>query len=97
MGSNTTSYQDTGLSASTTYYYRVRASNLDGHSGYSNVVNYAMSKTGMVGLCNVAALESEDFLREKVRIDISDTFGGELGFFDEIEEGIRRDRLNLLE
>ena len=40
VGSNTTSYQDTGLSASTTYYYRVRANNIDGYSGYSNVVNY---------------------------------------------------------
>lgn len=40
VGSNTTSYQDTGLSGSTTYYYRIRASNLDGYSGYSNVVNY---------------------------------------------------------
>jgi regulation of enolase protein 1 (concanavalin A-like superfamily) len=39
VGSNTTSYQDTGLSASTTYYYRVRANNIDGYSGYSNVVN----------------------------------------------------------
>ena len=40
VGSNMTSYQDTGLSASTTYYYRVRASNIDGYSAYSNVVNY---------------------------------------------------------
>jgi len=40
VGSNVTSYQDTGLSASTRYYYRVRASNIDGYSAYSNVVNY---------------------------------------------------------
>lgn len=43
LSSNTTSYQDTGLAASTTYFYRVRASNLDGNSGYSSVVNYTTS------------------------------------------------------
>lgn len=40
VDSNTTSYQDTDLSANTTYYYRVRAANLDGNSAYTNVVNY---------------------------------------------------------
>lgn len=39
VGANATSYQDAGLSASTTYYYRVRASNLDGYSGYANVIS----------------------------------------------------------
>lgn len=40
VDSNTTSYQDTGLSANTTYYYRVRAANPDGNSAYTNVINY---------------------------------------------------------
>lgn len=35
----TTSYADSGLSASTAYYYRVRAYNAGGSSGYSNVAN----------------------------------------------------------
>jgi hypothetical protein len=34
-----TSYTSTGLTASTTYRFRVRASNSRGNSGYSNVVN----------------------------------------------------------
>ncbi|MCA9235974.1 MAG: fibronectin type III domain-containing protein [Planctomycetales bacterium] len=45
VGSNTTSYQDAGLSPSTTYYYRVRASNIDGNSGYTNIIN----RTTLVG------------------------------------------------
>ena len=36
-GSDVTTYSDTGLSASTTYYYRVRAFNGTGSSGYTNV------------------------------------------------------------
>jgi hypothetical protein len=36
LGANVTGYQSTGLSASTTYYYRVRAYNGLGSSAYSN-------------------------------------------------------------
>ncbi|MEP6913294.1 MAG: fibronectin type III domain-containing protein, partial [bacterium] len=37
VGANVTTYSDTGLSASTTYSYRVRAFNSGGDSAYSNV------------------------------------------------------------
>src|SRR6476646_2251238 len=44
---NTTSRNVTGLNASTTYYYRVRAYNISGTSGNSNVVNVTtLSQTG---------------------------------------------------
>lgn len=36
---NTTSYNNTGLTASTTYYYRTRAYNSAGNSGFSNIAN----------------------------------------------------------
>jgi phosphodiesterase/alkaline phosphatase D-like protein len=39
VGANVTSYQDTGLNASTTYYYKVRARNTAGASGYSATVS----------------------------------------------------------
>lgn len=39
VGSNSQSYGNTGLAASTTYYYRVRAKNSAGNSAYSNVAN----------------------------------------------------------
>jgi putative Ig domain-containing protein/fibronectin type III domain protein len=37
LASNTTSFSDTGVSANTTYDYRVRAFNASGNSAYSNV------------------------------------------------------------
>jgi len=37
VGSNVTSYTDTGLTASTTYQYRIRAYNSAGNSSYSNI------------------------------------------------------------
>jgi hypothetical protein len=39
VGANVTSYSDTGRAPSTTYYYRVRANNSGGDSGYSNVAS----------------------------------------------------------
>jgi hypothetical protein len=37
VGANVTSYPNTGLQSNTPYYYRVRAFNAIGYSGYSNV------------------------------------------------------------
>jgi fibronectin type III domain protein len=39
INTNSTQYSDTGLTASTTYYYRVKAHNAAGNSGYSNVAS----------------------------------------------------------
>ncbi len=39
LGANITSYQNSGLSANVTYYYRVYASNSFGNSGFSNVAS----------------------------------------------------------
>jgi transcriptional regulator CtsR len=41
VGANVTSYSNTGLTASTTYYYRVRAYSVAGNSGYSNEASAA--------------------------------------------------------
>lgn len=43
VGANVTSYSNTGLSAATTYYYRVRASNSGGDSAYSEVASATTS------------------------------------------------------
>ena len=50
-GSNTTSFSNTGLSASTTYHYRVRAENTSGNSAYTNIAN---ATTHAVTIRNVA-------------------------------------------
>ena len=39
VGANVTTYTNTGLTAATTYYYRVRAFNASGNSAVSNVAN----------------------------------------------------------
>jgi hypothetical protein len=43
---NTTTYSNTGLTASTTYYYRLRSYNASGNSSYSNEVSATTSATG---------------------------------------------------
>jgi uncharacterized protein YkwD len=41
VGANVTTYSNTGLTCNQTYYYRVRAYNAQGNSGYSNTVSVA--------------------------------------------------------
>jgi hypothetical protein len=63
VGANVTTYSNTGLAASTTYYYRVRATTASGDSGYSNTANATTQSGGTVpaapsGLTSVAANKS---------------------------------------
>jgi hypothetical protein len=44
VGANVTSYSDTGLRKKTVYFYRVRATNANGDSGYSNEANATTPK-----------------------------------------------------
>lgn len=48
--SNATSYANTGLTASTTYYYRIRAINGSGNSSYTSVANATTSAGGGGGI-----------------------------------------------
>jgi fibronectin type 3 domain-containing protein len=49
LGANATSYSATGLSAGTTYWFRVRATNAAGASANSNVASATTSATGGTG------------------------------------------------
>ena len=49
LGANVVSYSNTGLTAGTTYYYRVRAYNGSGNSAYSNEAN-ATTQSGSANL-----------------------------------------------
>ncbi|PKV49253.1 putative secreted protein (Por secretion system target) [Aquimarina sp. MAR_2010_214] len=51
---NATSYSDTGLTANTTYHYRVRAESATGNSSYSNPVNATTSSDGTPSVGNIA-------------------------------------------
>ena len=46
VGTGIVTYNDTGLTANTTYYYRVRATNAGGDSGYSNEANATTLRRG---------------------------------------------------
>lgn len=46
IAANTISYSNTGLNGSTTYFYRVHASNSNGNSAWSNVANATTASAG---------------------------------------------------
>jgi len=46
LGANVTSYSDSGLAASTAYFYRVRATNANGASDYSNIASATTQSSG---------------------------------------------------
>jgi predicted phage tail protein len=50
VGANTTTFTDSGLAASTTYFYRVRAINASGNSGFSNTASTSTSGTSNNGV-----------------------------------------------
>ena len=76
-GANATSYTDAGLNAVTTYFYRVRASNLGGSSSYSN-------ETSATTLANPpfapSHLIATAFSQTQINLTWNDNAGNENGF-----------------
>lgn len=74
VGANVTSYSNTGLKESTTYYYRVRAYNSAGYSDYSNEAS-ALTLPAAPSNLTATAISST-----QINITWTDNSGGELGF-----------------
>lgn len=79
VGSNVTTYTNSGLSAKTTYRYRVRAYNSAGNSAYSNQVSVA-TLTPPAAPSTPASLEGSAVSRSQINLSWSDTSSNEDGF-----------------
>lgn len=93
VGADVTAYSDTTVAESTTYWYRVRASNSAGDSGYSNVTNAAPPACP----ANPPAAPSNLNLkgkRGKVELDWTDNSTDEDGF--RIYRGLSAGSLSLV-
>ncbi len=77
VGANVTTYSNTGLSAATTYYYRVRAYNGSGNSGYSNT---ASAKTADVPPAAPTALTAAAVSSSQINLAWTQNSANETGF-----------------
>jgi transcriptional regulator CtsR len=78
VGNNVTSYTNTKLSTNTTYYYRVRAYNVVGDSGYSNEARVTASPPAAPTKLKVTTVSSS-----RLRLSWTDNAGDETGFLIE--------------
>jgi transcriptional regulator CtsR len=79
VGANVTSYSNTGLSASTTYYYRVRATNSGGDSAYSNEA-YATTQAAQTIPTAPSGLAATKASTSQINLSWTDNSNNETGF-----------------
>jgi hypothetical protein len=79
VGANVAAYSDTTLAENTTYYYRVRAANAFGDSGYSNTAN-ATTPTCPVQLPTAPTITNIKTLKYTADITWADNSNDEDGF-----------------
>jgi len=85
LGTNVTNYSDSGLAASTTYYYRVKATNANGSSEYSNTASAttnpdAGGTTMVVGSVTVTTVsEGKGQKRGRAVVVVTDDVGTPVG------------------
>jgi len=84
VGSNVATYSDTGLTVNTTYYYRVRACNTSGDSGYSNEANATTSNVPPLAPTNLTA---STISSSGINISWTDNSSDETGFKIERKTG----------
>ena len=86
VGANVTSFSNTGLTASTSYSYRVRAYNTDGESGYSNTAGAATPAAAAVPNAP-SKLTATAVSRSQINLAWADNAGNETGFIIERAKG----------
>jgi len=77
VGPNVTSYANTGLSGATTYFYRVRAYDNGGASGYSNIGSAATPASVPAAPSNLTATAVS---KSQINLTWSDNASNETGF-----------------
>ena len=80
LGSNTVSFSVTGLSASTTYFYRVASFNDAGNSAYSNTASATTSAPLPPLPAAPSGLSATAVARTQINLSWSDNSGNENGF-----------------
>lgn len=81
VGANTTSYSNTGLSASTSYTYRVRAYSGSTYSSYSNTAS-ATTSGGTSSYCSVQGSTTYEYIKTVSVGSFSNTSGSNSGYGD---------------
>jgi fibronectin type 3 domain-containing protein len=80
VGANVTAYSNTALTASTSYSYRVRATNATGDSGYSNVATAATPAAPPAGLVAPTGLTATAVSSSQVNLAWQDNATNETGY-----------------
>ena len=80
VDANTTTYQNTGLTANTKYYYRVRSKNSAGSSGWSNVVEATTQAPPVTVPSTPTGLLASAVSSSQINLSWTDNSGNETGF-----------------
>src|ERR1044071_2343043 len=80
LGANTVSFSSTGLNGSTTYYFRVRASNSAGYSAFSAAASATPPPPPVTPPAAPSNLTAGAISRSQIRLDWTQNSGNESGF-----------------
>jgi hypothetical protein len=80
VGANVTSYSDTTVAENTTYYYRVKASNGDGDSAYSNIASDTTPVCPVNPPTAPSNLRAKAKGKSKISLSWNDNSNNETGF-----------------